>query len=84
MLEIALPTTPIDNLYCDENAEIALCTLAAFNLGKLVDMTPEHRYESLLKTACVVVRSLDNLLDYQGYPVKAAEKNKLRRTSGVS
>lgn len=83
MLEIALPTTPIDNLYCDENAEIALCTLAAFNLGKLVDMTPEQRYESLRKTACVAVRSLDNLLDYQGYPVKAAEKNKLRRTLGI-
>ncbi len=83
MLEIALPTTPIDNLYCDENAEIALCTLAAFNLGKLTNMTPEERYESLLKTARVAVRSLDNLLDYQGYPVKAAEKNKLRRTLGI-
>lgn len=82
-LEIALPTTTIDNLDKDENAEIALCTLAAFNLGKLTDMTPEERYESLLKTARVAVRSLDNLLDYQGYPVKAAEKNKLRRTLGV-
>lgn len=82
-MEVVLPTKPIDNLYYDENAEIALCTLAAFNLGKLVDMTPNQRYESLLKTARVAVRSLDNLLDYQGYPVKAAEKNKLRRTLGI-
>lgn len=82
-MEVVLPTKPIDNLYYSENSEIALCTLAAFNLGKLVDMTQEQRYESLLKTARVAVRSLDNLLDYQGYPVKAAEKNKLRRTLGI-
>lgn len=82
-LEIALPTTPIDNLDKDEKAEIALCTLAAFNLGKLVNMTYKERHDSLMKTARVAVRSLDNLLDYQGYPVKAAEKNKLRRTLGV-
>lgn len=82
-VEVVLPTNPIDNLENDENSEIALCTLAAFNLGKLTDMTTEERYESLLKTARVAVRSLDNLLDYQGYPVKAAEKNKLRRTLGV-
>lgn len=82
-VEVVLPTNPIDNLENDEKSEIALCTLAAFNLGKLTDMTPEERYESLLKTARVAVRSLDNLLDYQGYPVKAAEKNKLRRTLGI-
>lgn len=82
-VEVVLPTNPIDNLEKDENSEIALCTLAAFNLGKLTGMTQEERYESLLKTARVAVRSLDNLLDYQGYPVKAAEKNKLRRTLGI-
>lgn len=82
-LEIALPTNPIDDIYEDEEAEIALCTLAAFNLGKLVNMSSAERMSSILKTSIVAVRSLDNLLDYQGYPVKAAEKNKLRRTLGI-
>lgn len=83
MLEIALPTNPIDHLDNDEKAEIALCTLAAFNLGKLVGMTNEERLSSIMQTANVTVRSLDNLLDYQGYPVKAAQKNKQRRTLGI-
>lgn len=57
-----------------EDGEIALCTLAAFNLKST---------DSLLKRSRVLVRALDNLLDYQDYPVKAAEKNKLRRTLGI-
>lgn len=72
-LEIALPTTPLTNID-DDVGEIALCTLAAFNLANTDNF--EHR-------AKVVVRALDNLLDYQDYPVKAAMKNKKRRTLGV-
>lgn len=68
-----LPTTPLDNID-DKDGEIALCTLAAFNLANVSNL--QHR-------ANVLVRALDNLLDYQDYPVKAAEKNKKRRTLGV-
>ncbi|WP_290738496.1 hypothetical protein [Haliea sp.] len=73
MLEITLPTSPMNNIN-DENGEIALCTLAAFNL---------EFADEIDTLAPIVVRALDNLLDYQNYPVKAAEKNKLRRTLGI-
>ncbi len=72
-LEIALPTTSLQDIN-DESGEIALCTLAAFNLAST---------DNLLHRAKVLVRALDNLLDYQDYPVKAAMKNKKRRTLGV-
>lgn len=72
-VEIVLPTKPLDNIN-DEKGEIALCTLAAFNLANT---------SNLLHRAKVLVRALDNLLDYQDYPVKAAEKNKKRRTLGI-
>lgn len=75
-LEICLPTTPLKNIE-DLEGEIALCTLAAFNLGN------PTLFEDLPLLSKLVVRALDNLLDYQDYPVKAAEKNKLRRTLGV-
>lgn len=75
-VEVILPTSPLSDDNPDEG-EIALCTLAAFNLGNV------DEYSQLEKRAKVIVRALDNLLDYQGYPVKAAEKNKLRRTLGV-
>ena len=74
LLEIALPTTPLKNIDDDEGGEIALCTLAAFNLANTYNFL--HR-------AKVLVRALDNLLDYQDYPVKAAMKNKKRRTLGI-
>lgn len=79
-LEVALPTNPLDDSELDE---IALCTLAAFNLGKLARLSIKDRRKSLYNTAKVAVRGLDNLLDYQGYPVKAAEKALKRRTLGV-
>lgn len=72
-LEITLPTEPMGSY----NEEIALCTLAAVNLGKVE--TPEQ----MRKTTKVLVRALDSLLDYQEYAVPAALKNKLRRTLGV-
>jgi ribonucleoside-diphosphate reductase alpha chain len=72
-LEIALPTKPMST----REEEIALCTLAAFNLGVLEDL------DELEELAKIIVRALDNLLDYQNYPVKAAEKNKMRRTLGI-
>lgn len=77
-MEIALPTHPITNIKDpDDEGEIALCTLSAFNLGKI------SSYDELFPLAEIAVRTLDNLLDYQDYPVLAAEKNKLRRTLGL-
>lgn len=76
-LEIALPTKPLDNIN-DENGEIALCTLSAFNLGAISDVS---EFEPL---ADLTVRALDALLDYQDYPVPAAKIATMnRRTLGV-
>ncbi|MVZ10516.1 ribonucleotide-diphosphate reductase subunit alpha, partial [Enterobacteriaceae bacterium 8376wG6] len=63
-LEIALPTKPLEDVN-DENGEIALCTLSAFNLGAIDSL------DDLEELATLAVRSLDALLDYQDYPIKA-------------
>lgn len=73
--EINLPTAPMGEPGTNEG-EIALCVLSAFNLG----VCELSEYENLAK---VVVRALDNLIDYQDYPIKQAEKMKLRRSLGV-
>ncbi len=76
-LEIALPTKPLNDIN-DENGEIALCTLSAFNLGALESL------DELEHLADLIVRALDALLDYQDYPIKAAEIATMnRRTLGV-
>lgn len=76
-MEIALPTHPLDDIN-DENGEIALCTLSAFNLGALENL---NELEGL---ADLVVRALDALLEYQDYPVKAAlNATNKRRSLGV-
>lgn len=76
-LEIALPTKPLDDIN-DEKGEIALCTLSAFNLGAIESL---DEFEHL---ADLIVRALDALLDYQDYPIKAAEIATMnRRTLGV-
>lgn len=75
-LEIALPTTPMDDIK-DGSGEIALCTLAAFNLGVLTE-------EELPIAADLMVRGLNELLDYQDYPVPCAKAGSdYRRTLGV-
>lgn len=76
-LEIALPTKPLNNID-DDNGEIALCTLSAFNLGAI------EKLEDLEEMADLAVRALDALLDYQDYPLKAAMKGSMnRRTLGI-
>ncbi|SIO93834.1 class 1a ribonucleoside-diphosphate reductase subunit alpha [Vibrio spartinae] len=76
-LEIALPTKPLSNVEDDEG-EIALCTLSAFNLGAIQSLDD---FEGL---SDLVVRALDALLDYQDYPLPAARKATMnRRTLGV-
>ncbi|MEG3767889.1 class 1a ribonucleoside-diphosphate reductase subunit alpha [Alteromonas sp. 14N.309.X.WAT.G.H12] len=76
-LEIALPTKPLEHVN-DENGEIALCTLSAFNLGAINSL---DEFEELSDLA---VRALDSLLDYQDYPVPAAYHATMnRRTLGI-
>jgi ribonucleoside-diphosphate reductase alpha chain len=76
-LEIALPTKPLSNIN-DEEGEIALCTLSALNLGAIDSL------DELEELADLSVRALDNLLDYQDYPIKAAENSSMaRRTLGI-
>ncbi|MEE1672747.1 class 1a ribonucleoside-diphosphate reductase subunit alpha [Agarivorans aestuarii] len=76
-LEIALPTKPLQHVH-DENGEIALCTLSAFNLGAIEDLNELEELSDL------AVRALDSLLDYQDYPIKAAKKGSDgRRTLGI-
>lgn len=76
-LEIALPTKPLNNID-DENGEIALCTLSAFNLGAI------DKLEDLEEMADLAVRALDALLDYQDYPIAAAKRGSMgRRTLGI-
>lgn len=75
--EIDLPTKPLNNLD-DENGEISLCTLAAINWGKIRDPSDFER------PCTLVVRALDELLDYQDYPVAAAKRSTMsRRPLGV-
>lgn len=75
-LEISLPTKPLNNVN-DPDGEVALCTLAAFNLGEI-------EYEEIPQLADLLVRLLDALLDYQNYPLPAAERSTMyRRTLGV-
>jgi ribonucleoside-diphosphate reductase alpha chain len=75
--EIDLPTKPLSNI-ADEEGEISLCTLAAINWGNI------KKPEDFEKPANLLVRALDELLDYQEYPVIAAElSTKNRRPLGV-
>ena len=75
--EITLPTFPIQHID-DEYGEIALCILSAVNVGKI-------RSDEELEDLCdLSVRGLEELIDYQKYPVKAAEvATKARRSLGV-
>jgi ribonucleoside-diphosphate reductase alpha chain len=75
--EITLPTYPIQHID-DEHGEIALCILSAINVGKV-------KSDSELEELCdLSVRGLEELIDYQKYPVAAAEiATKARRSLGV-
>lgn len=73
--EIALPTKDIGS----EDPEIALCTLSAF----VLDSFDYKDQDEINEIAEVMVRALDNLLDYQDYPVEQALVAKDRRALGV-
>jgi len=75
--EITLPTDPIDHID-DAGGEIALCILSAINVGKITQL---NQLEDLCDLS---VRGLEELIDYQQYPVAAAERStKARRSLGV-
>ena len=71
--EITLPTDPLQHI--DGSGEVALCILSAINVGKV------NRLEELDELCELAVRGLDALIDYQHYPVKAAEHSTINRRS---
>ena len=76
--EITLPTTPLTSQN-DEKGEIALCILSAINVGQMTNDLKE-----MPELCDLVVRALDEVIDYQHYPVKAAElSTKKRRSLGI-
>jgi ribonucleoside-diphosphate reductase alpha chain len=74
--EITLPTKPLQHI--DGDGEIALCILSAVNVGKI-------KSSDELEDLCdLSVRGLEELIDYQHYPITAAEvSTKNRRSLGV-
>ena len=70
--EINLPTKPL-SFFSDTHGEISLCTLSAINWGNI--KSPGD-FERVCRLA---VRGLDELLDYQKYPVLAAELSTMKR-----
>ena len=74
--EITLPTTPLEHI--DGEGEIALCILSAINVGKIKE------FDELDNLCDLAVRGLEELIDYQDYPVNAARISTLaRRSLGV-
>ena len=72
--EITLPTDPISHID-DDAGEIALCILSAINVGKIT------RIEEMENLCDLTVRALEELIDYQEYPVAAARRSTLARRS---
>ena len=76
--EITLPTTPLKSPN-DPDGEIALCILSAINVGQLT-----QDLKDLPELCDLAVRSLDEVIDYQNYPIDAAEiSTKNRRSLGI-
>jgi ribonucleoside-diphosphate reductase alpha chain len=76
--EITEPTTPIQHIDDDGPQEIATCILSAINVGKV------KSDEELEELCNLSVRALEEIIDYQKYPVKAAENfTKRRRSLGI-
>jgi len=75
--EITLPTKPLNHID-DPEGEIALCILSAINVGIIKELGD-------LEDLCdLAVRALEEIIDYQKYPILAAEKlTKARRSLGV-
>ena len=75
--EITLPTKPLQHID-DEDGEIALCILSAINVGTIKGL------DDLEELCELAVRALEEIIDYQRYPIRAAEvSTKARRSLGV-
>ena len=75
--EITLPTKPIQHID-DSEGEIALCILSAINLGLIKEK------DDLEELCDLSVRALDEIIDYQEYPVQAAKiSTEARRSLGI-
>ena len=75
--EITLPTKPLNHID-DPDGEIALCILSAINVGLI------RQLDDLEELCELAVRALEEIIDYQRYPIKAAEiSTKARRSLGV-
>ena len=75
--EITLPTKPLDHID-DPEGEIALCILSAINVGIIKSL------DDLEELCDLAVRALEEIIDYQRYPILAAEKStKARRSLGI-
>jgi ribonucleoside-diphosphate reductase alpha chain len=70
--EIDLPTKPLNDIN-DPEGEISLCTLSAVNWGAIKSL------DSMENVCDLAVRGLDELLDYQEYPVEAARRSTMNR-----
>ena len=76
--EITLPTTPLTSPN-DKKGEVALCILSAINVGNLTNDLKE-----LPELCDLAVRALDEVIEYQDYPLPAAEiSTKRRRSLGI-
>lgn len=76
-VEINHPVVPLKSLN-DENGEIGICVLGAINL---LEISSDSELE---KTCDLLVRMLDNIIDYQTYFVPAAENfAKNKRSLGI-
>ena len=74
--EITLPTDPVQHI--DGKGEIALCILSAINVGTI------DKREELENLCDLAVRSLDEVIDHQHYPVEAAKiSTEKRRSLGI-
>ena len=75
--EINLPTKPLEHIF-DEEGEISLCTLSAINWRNIKNPADFE------KPCDLAIRGLDALLDYQKYPVIAAQlSTEKRRPLGI-
>ena len=75
--EITLPTKPLQHID-DPEGEIALCILSAINVGTIRSL------DDLEELCDLAVRALEEIIDYQRYPIKAAEiSTKARRSLGI-
>ena len=72
--EITLPTTPLEKI--DGGGEIALCILSAINVGSL-----SADLKELPELCDLAVRGLDEVIEYQDYPIEAAKRSTLQRRS---